>query len=431
MSKSLVAATSGALAACASTVAVFPLDTLLVHHQASVSKQPRTLLQHQQKRHRSVLQALIDALQELLQQEDAASVAGSTPKTRRHKSTLTDLVNRISRLYSGLGIKLAEQVARNFVYFYFRAAKRFGSLGTAGTLLMAVLAALGTQLLTAPLDVTSTHAQLCRLPLRTIFLRILRTEGDASTVAATADAAAADAATADAATADAAALLHVLHCGVSVATGPWGFYRGFGAALCLCANPAITNATFDSLKLWLQMVNLLRSRRFMDPITDDDTPVERFGVLLQARLLERGAKMHGSSDSCQQEHQELALISGGTGSSSTPWHGQQQQQTKVPRALSVQSALDRELQVQLIAAAPTSAYICSDNLRKPASFCLSDCRGVSMPCARREYAASKVSHGAPYTPPAVGCEWGRKPRTGWHFSRVSLLPATTCDGNTQ
>ncbi|OEH79531.1 putative methionyl-tRNA formyltransferase [Cyclospora cayetanensis] len=244
MSKSLVAATSGALAACASTVAVFPLDTLLVHHQASVSKQPRTLLQHQQKRHRSVLQALIDALQELLQQEDAASVAGSTPKTRRHKSTLTDLVNRISRLYSGLGIKLAEQVARNFVYFYLyqalksRAAKRFGSLGTAGTLLMAVLAALGTQLLTAPLDVTSTHAQLCRLPLRTIFLRILRTEG------------------------------------------PWGFYRGFGAALCLCANPAITNATFDSLKLWLQMVNLLRSRRFMDPITDDDTPVERFGQVL-------------------------------------------------------------------------------------------------------------------------------------------------------
>lgn len=30
--------------------------------------------------------------------------------------------------------------------------------------------------------------------------------------------------------------------------GPLGFYRGFGASLCLCANPAITNATFDSLK---------------------------------------------------------------------------------------------------------------------------------------------------------------------------------------
>lgn len=58
-----------------------------------------------------------------------------------------------------------------------RAAKSQGSIGTASTLLLAVLAALGTQLLTAPLDVTSTHAQLCRLPLRTIFMRILRTEG--------------------------------------------------------------------------------------------------------------------------------------------------------------------------------------------------------------------------------------------------------------
>lgn len=62
-----------------------------------------------------------------------------------------------------------------------RAAKAGGLRIRGGTLLLAVFAALGTQLLTAPLDVSSTHAQLCRQPLRTIFMRILKTEGSAPT----------------------------------------------------------------------------------------------------------------------------------------------------------------------------------------------------------------------------------------------------------
>ncbi|KAL8435759.1 hypothetical protein ACSSS7_002241 [Eimeria intestinalis] len=69
---------------------------------------------------------------------------------------------------------------------------------------------------------------------------------------------------------------------------------------------------------------------------------------------------------------------------------QMQQQPSVPRTMSAQSALHREAPGQASAALPTSAYICSDccgkvlqqsaaantreeNLRKPASFCLSDC----------------------------------------------------------
>lgn len=134
MSKSLVAATSGAVAACVSTLIVFPLDTLLVHHQAAATKQPAKLLQQQQHQHRSALQALIDVLQELLQQEDAATATPTTyASTYSNKSSNSSnssnsgsttkdkagqLINRISRLYSGLGIKLAEQIIRNFVYFY-------------------------------------------------------------------------------------------------------------------------------------------------------------------------------------------------------------------------------------------------------------------------------------------------------------------------
>lgn len=118
MSKSLVAATSGALAACASTIAVFPLDTLLVHHQASVSRQPGKLLQQQQKQHRTVLQALVDVLQELLHQEEGNGKNHAAQKQHQHKDRVGDLLNRLGRLYSGLGVKLAEQVARNFVYFY-------------------------------------------------------------------------------------------------------------------------------------------------------------------------------------------------------------------------------------------------------------------------------------------------------------------------
>ncbi|CDJ64091.1 methionyl-tRNA formyltransferase, putative [Eimeria necatrix] len=381
MSKSLVAATSGAVAACASTLIVFPLDTLLVHHQAAATKQPAKLLQQQQHQHRSALQALIDVLQELLQQEDAATATPTTyASTYSNKSSNSSnssnsgstskdkagqLINRISRLYSGLGIKLAEQIIRNFVYFYLyqalksRAAKAGGLRIRGGTLLLAVFAALGTQLLTAPLDVSSTHAQLCRQPLRTIFMRILKTEG------------------------------------------PFGFYRGFGASLCLCLNPAITNATFDSLKLWLQMVNLLRARSVMDPITDEDIPVERIGVLLQARLLERSASLHDDFNDSQQ--QQRALVSGDTDVPAAPSRKgdlpldprqespssineiqrkgsieqhlqlQQQQHTTVPRAVSVQSALDKEIEAQLIASVPASACLCDDTMRKPASFCLSEC----------------------------------------------------------
>lgn len=431
MSKSLVAATSGALAACASTIAVYPLDVLLVHYQASASKQPWKLLQQQQKQHRTLLQALVDVLQELLHQEDGTSKPRTTQK-QQERDRVADYLNGIGRLYSGLGVKLAEQVARNFVYFYLyqalksRSANKVqGSIGTASTLLLAVLAAFGTQLLTAPLDVTSTHAQLSRLPLRTIFMRILRTEG------------------------------------------PLGFYRGFGASLCLCANPAITNATFDSLKVWLQMVNLLRARRFMDPITDEDTPIEQIGqvlpplsglqsfllgavskavatvatypyirakVLLQARMLQRAANLHLNNSSSQREQQELALISGGTGASAAPWNvgggsqglpevpdrggrdfkragsmepqqlckmQQQQLQTKVPRAMSVQSALDRDLQAQLLAAVPATAYIYPDSLRKPASFCLSDCSeagGLGI-CGSSDEGSVQSSDGPPILKP--------------------------------
>ncbi|KAL8272538.1 hypothetical protein Esti_003537 [Eimeria stiedai] len=407
MSKSLVAATSAALAACASTLVVYPLDTLLVHHQASASKQPRKLLLQQHKQHRTLVQALVDVLHELLHQEENSSRFHASQKQQPNKDRLAEFLNGIGRLYSGLGVKLAEQVARNFVYFYLyqalksRAAKSQVTMTTVNTLLLAVLAAFGTQLLTAPLDVTSTHAQLCRLPLRTIFMRILRTEG------------------------------------------PLGFYRGFGASLCLCANPAITNATFDSLKVWLQMVNLLRARRFMDPITDDDTQIEQIGqvlpplsglqtfllgavskavatvatypyirakVLLQARLLDRAANMHVEPVAYPQAQQELALISGGTGASAAPCKPvgapssraskaadsgsrelpragsmepqqvqqlqqlhQLQQEPTVPRTMSAQSALHKEAPGQVSGALAPSAYICSHNLRKPASFCLSDC----------------------------------------------------------
>ncbi|KAL8439895.1 hypothetical protein Efla_006514 [Eimeria flavescens] len=407
MSKSLVAATSAALAACASTLVVYPLDTLLVHHQASASKQPGKLLQQQHKQHRTLVQALVDVLHELLHQEENGSKVTGSQKQQQDRDRLAEFLNRIGRLYSGLGVKLAEQVARNFVYFYLyqalktRAAKSHASMVTANTLLLAILAALGTQLLTAPLDVTSTHAQLCRLPLRTIFLRILRKEG------------------------------------------PLGFYRGFGASLCLCANPAITNATFDTLKVWLQMVSLLRARRFMDPITDEDTQIEQISqvlpplsglqtfllgaaskavatvatypyirakVLLQARLLERAASVDADSDAYPQEQEDLALMSGSTGASATPCSSlpaagglaqeaaaagsrellragsmepqqlqqlqqrqQLQQQPAVPRTMSAQSALHREAQGHVAASLPQSAYICSDTMRKPASFCLSDC----------------------------------------------------------
>lgn len=117
MSKSLVAATSGALAACASTIAVYPLDVLLVHHQASASKQPWKLLQQQQKQHRTLLQALVDVLQELLHQEDGTTKPRTAQK-QQERDRVAEFLNGIGRLYSGLGVKLAEQVARNFVYFY-------------------------------------------------------------------------------------------------------------------------------------------------------------------------------------------------------------------------------------------------------------------------------------------------------------------------
>ncbi|KAL8435760.1 hypothetical protein ACSSS7_002242 [Eimeria intestinalis] len=318
MSKSLVAATSAALAACASTLVVYPLDTLLVHHQASASKQPRKLLQQQHKQHRSLIQALVDVLHELLHQEENSSRFRANQKQQPNKDRLAEFLNGIGRLYSGLGVKLAEQVARNFVYFYLdsccccycsataatataptvavavqqrqqhlllllvlvcnssscftllllplcgitaaagqamdlvavparsyqalksRAAKSQVTMTTVNTLLLAVLAAFGTQLLTAPLDVTSTHAQLCRLPLRTIFMRILRTEVMAASPHQLRGC-----------YPTCSSQQHSLPAACAFAvrayTGPLGFYRGFGASLCLCVNPAITNATFDSL----------------------------------------------------------------------------------------------------------------------------------------------------------------------------------------
>lgn len=123
MDRSLVAATSGALAACVSTIAVYPLDTLLVHRQTDASKLPGSL-QQQQHRRRPALFALIDTLHHLLSEEsscDPDKISGQE-SLLQHKTTQQDrlalLLQRVSRLYSGIGVKLTEQVLRNFIYFY-------------------------------------------------------------------------------------------------------------------------------------------------------------------------------------------------------------------------------------------------------------------------------------------------------------------------
>lgn len=115
-------------------------------------------------------------------------------------------------LYKGINFKIFEAFVRSFVYFYWYSMlkrlwlNRFGELTTKSSLLVASLAAALVQLVTVPLEVVSTNLQTTTMNIRQVLKYVYSQEGLR------------------------------------------GFYRGFGASLVLCFNPAITNVVFDQLK---------------------------------------------------------------------------------------------------------------------------------------------------------------------------------------
>lgn len=132
-------------------------------------------------------------------------------------------------LYKGVCFKMLEALIRNFVYFYwyslFKRAwqRRFGSLSTTSNLFVATAAAAMNQFATVPLEVISTNIQITSMSLNQVLKTIYDEEGIK------------------------------------------GFYRGFGASLILCSNPAITSVTFDRLRLILQEPSKLSEQQ--EPLT--------------------------------------------------------------------------------------------------------------------------------------------------------------------
>eukprot|EP00923_Selenidium_pygospionis_P053061 GHVN01091895.1.p1 GENE.GHVN01091895.1~~GHVN01091895.1.p1 ORF type:complete len:286 (+),score=24.71 GHVN01091895.1:119-976(+) len=124
--------------------------------------------------------------------------------------------NGVLGLYKGMSFKMVEQLIRNFVYFYwynlFKRSwrKKFGPLSTSSNLFVATAAAAMNQCMTAPLEVISTNLQTTPMNVKQILRHVYEQEGIQ------------------------------------------GFYRGFGASLILCSNPAITSVAFDQLKALLQ-----------------------------------------------------------------------------------------------------------------------------------------------------------------------------------
>eukprot|EP00922_Rhytidocystis_sp_ex-Travisia-forbesii_P064402 GHVS01095707.1.p1 GENE.GHVS01095707.1~~GHVS01095707.1.p1 ORF type:complete len:474 (+),score=29.25 GHVS01095707.1:131-1552(+) len=171
---SLSEAVSGGVAGCVSTFCLYPVDRVLVRF-----------------------------------------LSGSLTETELYQRGRVGL---LKGCYRGVSFKVTESFVRNFIYFYVyqllktRYQRRTRRMGSTANLMLATVAAVLNQILTAPLEVISTNLQVSHLDLRSIVRYIYRSEGLP------------------------------------------GFYRGLGASLFLCSNPAITNATFDRLKATTQSV---------------------------------------------------------------------------------------------------------------------------------------------------------------------------------
>eukprot|EP00916_Digyalum_oweni_P002086 GHVL01003887.1.p1 GENE.GHVL01003887.1~~GHVL01003887.1.p1 ORF type:complete len:456 (+),score=65.43 GHVL01003887.1:63-1430(+) len=183
---SIVNAASGGFAAVCSCILLYPLDTILVRYQSRF------------KEHST--ESLIDVLLSLLNQPDV-----------------------IKALYRGVHFKCYESFVRNCVYFYWCQLlqsiyiKKFGKASTAVTLVIATVAGMLNQCMTAPMEVVTTAMQTSsRTPLTDVIKEIYMQQGIP------------------------------------------GFYKGFGASIILCSNPAITNSCFDKLKLVLQNMMVAR-----------------------------------------------------------------------------------------------------------------------------------------------------------------------------
>ncbi|CEL99534.1 unnamed protein product [Vitrella brassicaformis CCMP3155] len=185
----LISATSGGVAAVCSCVALYPVDVILVRYQ--------TRLKEVGGRSGEIFDVVRDALQR------------GAPS-----------------LYRGVDIKMLEALVRNFVYFYWYQflkgtyERKIGRLNTSANLIMASLAAVLNQCMTAPLEVVTTNLQTSDYTLIPLIANIYKKQGLR------------------------------------------GFYRGFLASIVLCSNPAITNAAFDRLKFAVQVVMLVRFQRF-------------------------------------------------------------------------------------------------------------------------------------------------------------------------
>ncbi|PFH37266.1 carrier superfamily protein [Besnoitia besnoiti] len=249
-------ATSAAIAAAASAIVVYPLDTILVRYQASSRRKltdPYTAAAHLQSGHKE----LVNIIWELIRERPADDARDLSPHKKLSLSAqkaadayaapedvIVDLLDTLRKLYKGVGVKVFEAVVRNVVYFIWykllkEAYDRRGTKQTvASRLMLATAAAVINQCCTAPLEVVSTNVQTTGLNYRYVIRKIFRREGLR------------------------------------------GFYRGFAASLILCSNPAITNACFDRLKLLLQVVVEKQARRNIDPILDEETPLDTSRRLL-------------------------------------------------------------------------------------------------------------------------------------------------------
>ncbi|CBZ54574.1 hypothetical protein NCLIV_050020 [Neospora caninum Liverpool] len=241
-------ATSAAIAAATSAVLVYPLDTILVRYQASNRRKvtdPYTAAFHFNNGHKELVKIILELLREQAPGSHGLSPSKRAPaeqKGRERFSSPDDfvihIVETLRKLYKGVGVKVFEAVVRNFVYFvWYKLLKetydRRGRKQTvASRLLLATAAAVINQCCTAPLEVISTNVQTTGLDYRSVIRKIFRQQGIR------------------------------------------GFYRGFAASLILCSNPAITNACFDRLKLLLQVVVAAQARRNVDPILDEETPID-------------------------------------------------------------------------------------------------------------------------------------------------------------
>ncbi|KEP64002.1 UNVERIFIED_CONTAM: carrier superfamily protein [Hammondia hammondi] len=247
-------ATSAAIAAATSAVLVYPLDTILVRYQASSRRKvtdPYTAAFHFNSGHKELAKIILELLREQSPGSHELSPTKRTTSEQRARDSFScpeDVVVHIAetlrKLYKGVGVKVFEAVVRNFVYFiWYKLLKetydrRGGQQTVASRLLLATAAAVINQCFTAPLEVISTNVQTTGLNYRAVIRKIFQQQGFR------------------------------------------GFYRGFAASLILCSNPAITNACFDRLKLLLQVVVAAQARRNVDPILDEETPLDSHQRLL-------------------------------------------------------------------------------------------------------------------------------------------------------